>query len=162
MGMKTFETQLPGVGRRYRISFPDGGTFTIVIHNDGSRRVFWGGDQDSDSEELFTTSERDAQKIAKIFEGVFFDPVADDLDDALSGARVKWVAIPDDSPVAGRTIGDAGIRTQTGISILAIERGDQTIANPTPEAQLRADDVLVVVGDEDAHQALDTLLEESE
>ncbi|QCS44635.1 potassium transporter TrkA [Natrinema versiforme] len=101
--MKVFETHLPGVGQRYRISFPDGGTFTIVIHNDGSRRVFWGSDSDSDSEKLFTATERDAQKIAEIFEGVFFDPVADDLDDALSGAQIKWVAIPDDSPIAAIT-----------------------------------------------------------
>ncbi|ELZ19677.1 TrkA-C domain-containing protein [Halosimplex carlsbadense 2-9-1] len=159
--MKVFETQLPGVGRRYQVSFPDGGTFTIVVHNDGSRKVFWRDDPDGDSEELFTAGERDAQKLAEIFEGVFFEPVADDLDDALSGARVKWVAIPDDSPVVGQTIGDVGIRTRTGISILAIERADQIIANPTPETQLLADDVIVVVGEDDAHQELDTLLSRS-
>lgn len=160
--MKIFQTELPGVGQRYRISFPDGGKLTIVIHNDGSRKVFWGNDSDSDSEELFTASERDAQKIAEIFEGVFFTPVEEDLEDALSGARIKWVIIPKDSPVTGRTIGDVGIRTQTGISIIAVERGDQTIANPTPKTQLRGDDVLVAVGNEDAQQALETLLSQSE
>ncbi len=158
MDMKVFETQLPGVGRRYQISFPDGGVFTIVVHNDGKRSAFWRDEPDADGEELFTTNERDAEKIAEIFEGVFFDPVSDDLDDALSGARIKWVAIPDDSPVVGRTIGDVGIRTQTGVSVLAVERGGQTIANPTPDTQLLTDDVLVVVGDDDAHQALEELL----
>jgi TrkA domain protein len=156
--MKVFETQIPGVGQRYQASFPDGGTFTIVIHNDGTRRVFWRDDPDGDSEKLFTATERDARKLAEIFEGVFFDPVADDLDDALSGARVKWVAIPDNSPVVGQTIGEVAIRTQTGISILAVERGDQIVTNPTPETQLLADDVLIVVGEDDAHRALDSLL----
>ncbi|WP_226040365.1 TrkA C-terminal domain-containing protein [Natrinema sp. DC36] len=156
--MQVFETQLPGIGRRYQVSFPDGGTFTIVIHNDGLRRVFWRDDPDGDSEELFTTTERDAQKLAEIFEGVFFEPVSDDLDDALSESRVKWVVIPDESSVVGQTIGEVGIRARTGISILAIERGDQTIANPPPDAQLQADDILVVVGEDDAYQALDTLL----
>lgn len=156
--MKVFETQLPGVGRRYQVSFPDGGTFSIVIRNDGSRRAFWRDDPDGDSKELFTTTERDAQKLADIFEGVFFDPVADDLDDALSEARIKWVAIPDDSPVVGQTIGGVGIRTRTGVSILAVKRGDQTIANPTPQTQLQADDILVAVGEDGAHQSLDTLL----
>lgn len=156
--MKVFETQLPGVGRRYQVSFPDGGTFTIVVRNDGTRKVFWRDDPDGDSEELFTVTERDAQKLAEIFEGIFFDPVADDLDDALSGARVKWVSIPDDSPIVGQTIGEINIRRQTGISILAVERGTQRITNPTPETQLLADDVLVVVGEDGAHQALDTLL----
>lgn len=158
MDMKVFETQLPGVGRRYQISFADGGVFTIVVHNDGKRSAFWRDEPDADSEELFTTSERDAEKIAEIFEGVFFEPVSDDLDDALSGARIKWVAIPDDSSVVGQTIGDVGVRTKTGISVLAIERDEQTIANPTPSTQLLADDVLVVVGDDDAHEAFQELL----
>lgn len=156
--MEIFETQLPGVGQRYQITFPDGGVFTIVVHNDGTRSVFWRDDPGADGEELFRTNERDAKKIAEIFEGIFFNPVSDDLDDALSGARVKWVAIPEDSPVVGQAIGDVGIRAQTGISVLAIERGDQTIANPTPNTQILADDIIVVVGDDDAHQALDTLL----
>ncbi|MFC4989339.1 cation:proton antiporter regulatory subunit [Saliphagus infecundisoli] len=159
--MRVFETQLPGVGQRYQITFSDGGVFTIVIHNDGSRQVFWRDDPDDDGKELFTTTERDAQKLAEIFEGVFFDPVADDLDDALSGARIKWVAIPGDSPVVGQTISDLDIRARTGISILAVERGDQTIANPESSTELLADDILVIVGDDDAHQALDTLLSKS-
>jgi len=159
--MKIFETQLPGVGRRYEVSLPAGGTFTIVIHNDGTRTAFWQDDPDGDGEKLFMTSERDAEKIAEIFEGVFFQPVSDDLDDTFSGARIKWVAIPTDSPITGQTIGDIGIRTRTGISVLAVERGDQIITNPTPNTQLLADDVLVV-GDDDAHQALEELLSKPE
>lgn len=38
--MKIFETRLPGVGRRYQVSFSDGRALTIVIHNDGRREVF--------------------------------------------------------------------------------------------------------------------------
>lgn len=34
----------------------------------------------------------------------------------------------------------------------------EIIANLTPEMQLLADDVIVVVGEDDAHQELDTLL----
>lgn len=156
--MKVFETQLPGVGRRYQLSFSDGRALSVVIHNDGQRNVFWRDDADADSEELFTTSERDAQKLAEIFDGTFFEPVGEDLDDALSDARIKWVSVPRESPVVGRTIGDVGVRTRTGVSILAVERGDQTISNPTPGTELLAEDVLVVVGEENAHDAFERLL----
>jgi TrkA domain protein len=156
--MRIFETQLPGVGRRYQVSFSNGRALTILVHNDGQRDVFWRDDPDADSEELFSTTEREAQKLAEIFDGTFFEPVDDELDDALSAARIKWVSLPDRSPVVGRTIGDVGVRTQTGASILAVERGEETIANPTPGTELLAGDVLVVVGSEDAHDAFNELL----
>jgi TrkA domain protein len=140
------------------VSFPDGRALTILSHNDGRRDVFWRRDSDADSEELFTTTEREAQKLAEIFDGTFFQPVAEDLDDALSEARIKWVSVPSESPVVGRTISDVGVRTQTGVSILAVERDEQTIANPTPRTELLAEDLLVVVGSEDAHDAFDGLL----
>ena len=156
--MRIFETQLPGVGRRYQVSFPDGGTLTVLIHNDGQRNVYWRDDPDENSEELFTTTEREAEKLAEIFDGTFFEPVGDDLDDVLSDARLKWVTLPEESPIVGRTIGDAGVRMRTGVSILAVERGNRTIANPTPGTELLADDILVVVGSEEAHDAFDELL----
>ena len=156
--MKVFETQLPGVGRRYEASFSDGGTLTILVQNDGEQRVYWRDSPDADSDELFTATEREAQKLAGIFDGTFFQPVDDDLDDALSEARIRWVSLPEDSPLLGRTIGDIGVRTRTGISILAVERGERTIANPTPGTELRAGDVFVVVGSEETHEAFEELL----
>jgi TrkA domain protein len=156
--MRIFETQLPGTGRRYQASFSDGGALTVLIHNDGQRDVYWRDDPSGDSEELFTTTEREAQKLAEIFDGTFFEPVGDHLDDVLSEARIKWVSLPQESSVVGRTIRDVGVRTRTGVSILAVERGERTIANPTPEAELLADDVLVVVGSTEAHEAFDELL----
>ncbi|WP_439026837.1 cation:proton antiporter regulatory subunit [Haloarchaeobius sp. DT45] len=120
--------------------------------------MFWRDDSEADSEELFTTTEREAQKLAEIFDGTFFEPVDDDLDDALSDARIKWVSIPGGSPVVGKTIGEVGVRTQTGVSILAVERGEQTIPNPAPGTEMLAEDVLVVVGTVDAHDAFAELL----
>jgi TrkA domain protein len=156
--VKVFETQLPGVGRRYQVSFSDGGKLTILVHNDGRRNVYWRDDPDEDSGELFATTEREAEKLAEIFDGTLFEPVGDDLGEVLSDARLKWVSLPEDSPIVGRTIGDVGVRTRTGVSILAVERGKRTIANPTPGTELLADDVLVVVGSEEAHDAFDELL----
>lgn len=156
--MKVFETQLPGVGTRYRVTLGGDGTLTIVVHNDGRREVFWRDDPDGDSEPLFSTSEENARNLAEIFDGTYFEPIGEDIEEALSDARIRWVAIPDGSPVSGRTIGAVGIRSKTGITVLAVERGDRTIANPTPTTELLADDILVVVGTDEAHEALETLL----
>ena len=46
----------------------------------------------------------------------------------------------------GRTIGDLGVRSETGVSILAVVRGDEVIPNPGPDLVLRAGDAVGVLG----------------
>lgn len=160
--MRVLETQLPGVGTRYRLSFPEGSSFTVLLHNDGRRKTYWSGEEDGDSEPLFEVTESQARKIAEIFDGTYFDPVPEDVETVFEEARIRWVAVPASSPVVGGTIRKRDIRTKTGASIIAIQRGEKTISNPSPDTELRADDVLVVTGSADAHDALERLLEGDE
>jgi TrkA domain protein len=51
-----------------------------------------------------------------------------------------------DSVYVGRTIGDARIRTRTGVSVVAIVRGEEAVPAPGPEERLQSADYLVVVG----------------
>ncbi|MFC6819412.1 cation:proton antiporter regulatory subunit [Nonomuraea dietziae] len=45
-----------------------------------------------------------------------------------------------------RPLGHTRARSRTGASIVAIVRGEDVIASPTPDEVLRAGDVLVVIG----------------
>lgn len=56
------------------------------------------------------------------------------------------------SPAAGRTIREFDLRAKTGATIVAITREGRPIANPDPNVQLLAGDVLVLVG---THHQLD-------
>ena len=156
--MKVRETQLPGVGTRYKVSFVDSGVFTILLYNSGDREAFWSEDEHSDSERLFKTTESQARKLAEIFDGTYFEPVPEDLERVFQDARIRWVTIPADSPLVGKTIREEGIRTRTNASIIGIQRGTNTVSNPSPDTQIGADDVLVVVGSEDAFEALGELI----
>jgi CPA2 family monovalent cation:H+ antiporter-2 len=60
---------------------------------------------------------------------------------------VHWLQLPADSPLTGRTIGEARIRTLTGASVVGLLRGDDLIANPTPDERLMAGDHLAVFGE---------------
>ena len=64
----------------------------------------------------------------------------------IEGLAIDWLPIGEDSPFAGRTIGDTGARTRTGVSIVAVVRGEDPIPAPGPEQGLEAGDTLVVVG----------------
>ncbi|MDS0258237.1 potassium transporter TrkA [Haloarcula sp. S1CR25-12] len=157
--MRVFETELPGVGRRYTVRFGDGGEFVVLIHNDGNRETFWRDDPDGDSDRLFQTTEPQARKLAEIFDGTYFHTVAEDLDDAFENARIRWIEIDSTSPLADETLRGTGLRTRSGVSVLAIQRGTDTIANPDPDVVLAAGDTIVTVGTEAAYERLHDLLD---
>lgn len=156
--MKVFETQLPGVGQRYTLTFPSGGELIVVLHNDGHRRTYWREGSDSDSEELFEATESQARKIAEIFDGTYFHPVEEGLDDAFEDARIRWIEVSSASPLADRTIRETQLRNRTGVSVLAVQRDDRTIPNPDPDTGIRAGDTLVVVGTDEAYDELEEVL----
>lgn len=157
--MRVFETQVPGVGERFTVEF-DEGNLVVVIHNDGERDVYWRGDAgtDDDAEWLFGLNERQARTLAEVFDGTYFEPVPDDVEEVLEDAAVESVEVAADAPVAGRTIGDVGIRSRTGATVLAVRRGERTVSNPETSFEIEAGDILVVVGDAEAHDALERLL----
>jgi len=76
--------------------------------------------------------------------------VCDRLMRIVPGMDVAWVTLDDACPVLGMTLADAGIREQTGASVVAVWRGQQVIANPEADTVLRAGDMLGVLG-EKAH-----------
>ncbi len=75
--------------------------------------------------------------------------------------EVEWVRLPDgagphgngpeDEVIAGvgllgRTIGDLGVRSETGASVLAVVRGDEVIPNPGADLALGFGDAVGIVG----------------
>lgn len=67
--------------------------------------------------------------------------------------EIDWVELPENSPLAGRTIGDLRIRQRTGTSIVAVVRGEEVVANPGPDLAFAPGDVLGVLGVPDQRAA---------
>ena len=102
-------------------------------------------DPDSVGESLALDDE-DARTLAELLGS---SRVVEDLGrlrQRIEGLAIDWLPIGEDSPFAGRTIGDTGARTRTGVSIVAVVRGEDPIPAPGPEQGLEAGDTLVVVG----------------
>jgi TrkA domain protein len=156
--MKVFETHLPGVGKRYTAAFPSGGEFVVLVHNDGRRETFWRDASDADGEDLFELTASQARKLAEIFDGSYFHPVEEGLEEAFEDARIRWIEVDDASPIANRRIRETQLRSRTGASILAVQRGERTLSNPDPDTEIRAGDTIVVVGTDEAYDALETVL----
>ena len=75
------------------------------------------------------------------------------LERASRQIETEWVRLPKNSPLEGRTIGDLGVRTQTGASIVAIVRDDLVLAGPGPDARFEPGDLVGVLGTRDQRAA---------
>jgi TrkA domain protein len=141
------EIALPGIGVRYEFVTEDGVRLGVVHHRSGVRELVQFERSDPDTaHDLVRLSPEDSRTLAELL-GV--SQVAKDLaelEQDVEGLAVDRLRMPGDSPFDGRTIGDTGARTRTGVSIVAVLRAGSAHPAPGPEFGLRVADVLVVVG----------------
>ena len=69
-----------------------------------------------------------------------------ELEQDVEGLAVDRLPLAAASPFDGGTIGDTQARTRTGVSIVAVLRGDAAHPAPGPAFAVRGGDTLVVVG----------------
>ncbi|WP_339103318.1 TrkA C-terminal domain-containing protein [Haloterrigena salinisoli] len=158
--MTVYESDLPGVGKKFEVELEDDSRLVIVTHNTGKREVFLKDDPDADGDKLFELSDRLARKVGTILEGAYFQPVqAEAVETMLTDdTYLEWYNVSDAADIAGQTLEEADVRNRTGVSIVAIQRGDDLISPPTPETVLQVDDTLVVIGEREECAEFETLL----
>ena len=69
---------------------------------------------------------------------------------------LQWVRIVAGSSLVDQTIGEAGIRKSTGVSVVGVLRDDQLEPNPGPDFRFRARDLVAVIGSTVARDAFKT------
>ena len=73
-------------------------------------------------------------------------PARTALPSLLREADLKTVTIAPGSPAAGKLICELQLRTQTGASIVAIERSGGSVINPGPDEELQSGDQILLLG----------------
>ncbi|MEA5078934.1 MAG: TrkA C-terminal domain-containing protein, partial [Anaerolineaceae bacterium] len=71
----------------------------------------------------------------------------DDLLAAFKGIEISWMNLEADSPLIGKTLAEAGIRSKTGASLVALIREGQLLANPKSLTVFLAGDRLGFIGE---------------
>lgn len=145
--MKVYETDIPGVGRKFELELAGETSVVVVLHHDGRCEVFRRDGPDADGEKVLDLSGEQANRLGSILEGAYFESVSlDELTVPLGDAIIEWVDVPEDSRLGGSTLQECGVRAQTGASIIAVQRGDETTPNPEPDFELADGDILVAIG----------------
>jgi CPA2 family monovalent cation:H+ antiporter-2 len=83
---------------------------------------------------------------------------APSLPPLLREARLETVQVRPGTEAAGRMIAELKLRTQTGASIVGIERHGSNIVNPGPDEELEGGDQILLIGSEEQLKAAKELL----
>jgi di/tricarboxylate transporter len=62
------------------------------------------------------------------------------------GETLSRAGVPAGSPLVGQTLAGSRLRETYGVNVLAIEREDRIVRAPSPDQELRAEDVLLLTG----------------
>ena len=141
------EVHLPGVGVMHEFITRSGNRVGVISHRSGRKEIVLGDREDPDaSRSVLELGEQDARTLAELLGGSRVTEALAELQQKVEGLAIDWLPVRSDSPYVGRTIADAQVRSRTGVSIVAILRGDEAFAAPEPDFVLRSGDYLVVVG----------------
>lgn len=72
-----------------------------------------------------------------------------ELKQHLPDSEIETVRIKDGSPLARKTLAELGFRQKFGVTVLAIQREKETIANPSGNTQFMPEDIVILIGTRD-------------
>jgi CPA2 family monovalent cation:H+ antiporter-2 len=64
----------------------------------------------------------------------------------LRDAQIATIRIHQSAPASGKMIGELALRTRTGASVVGIQRNGESIINPGPDEEIRANDEVLLLG----------------
>lgn len=67
--------------------------------------------------------------------------------DEMPNVNISVITIETNSFTEGKTLGETDLRKKTGVTLLAIKRGDEMIEHPTLKTRFQAGDIAYVLGD---------------
>jgi TrkA domain protein len=141
------EVKLPGLGARYKFTTQEGKRVGVVSHRSGRKELYLADPGDPDAfKRMLGLSDKDARTLAELLGGSRVAEELAQLQHRIEGRAIDWLPLRDDSPYVDHRIGEARIRSRTGVSVIAVLRDEHAIPAPGPELGLEAGDYLVVVG----------------
>jgi len=150
---------LPGVGKRYAFTTADGDHIVVILHQNGHREIyhFTGPDED-EPDFMVKLSDEEARQMGTILVGVDYQPVADErVELLLKSVRIEWVKVSPESELVNKKIIDCRLRTKTGATIIAIQRGKDMIGSPDVDETILPGDILMIVGNREQTKKVDEL-----
>ncbi|GGS76580.1 potassium transporter TrkA [Streptomyces cinerochromogenes] len=148
---------MPGIGVRYDLTTREHRHLSVVAHRDGSRTLSAYRRDDPDDCALsvhLTGSE--AESLVDALKPTHHSPTL--LSTTELGLVAERIELPGASHWNGRLLGETRMRTETGVSIVAVLRRAEAIPSPGPGFRLAGGDTLIVIGTREGVEAAAAIL----
>lgn len=153
------QTKLPGVGVRFEFYTEDGQRVGVIHHFSGRRELFVSSANDPDRVAVsIDLSDDEAHSLVDTLGGSQVVESLSHLQTRIEGLAIDWLTVESESRYVDKTIGDARIRTRTGVSVVAVIRSENPFPAPGPDFYVKAGDTLVVVGTPDGIEMVNDIL----
>ncbi|MBV1936347.1 potassium transporter TrkA [Streptomyces sp. BV286] len=150
-------TPLPGIGVRYDLTTREQRRISVVAHRDGGRTLSAYRKDDPDACALsvrLSAGESDAL-IDALMPAHHSPSLLSTTELGLVAERIELSSV---SYWNGRLLGETCMRTETGVSIVAVLRRAEAIPSPTPDFRLAGGDTLIVIGTREGVESAATIL----
>ncbi|HZA15907.1 MAG TPA: cation:proton antiporter regulatory subunit [Pseudonocardiaceae bacterium] len=159
MEVEVEETRLPGIGLRHDFVTAQGRRIGVITQRNGVRHVALYDEEDSDAcEATVELTSEESEVLAELLGAPRITERFARLREQVEGLVTEGLPIAAGSPFVDGTLGDTAIRTRTGASVVAVLRGDDVFASPTPDFRFQPGDRLIVVGTKEGVHAAHALL----
>ncbi|MBA5223883.1 MULTISPECIES: cation:proton antiporter regulatory subunit [Streptomyces] len=150
-------TPLPGIGVRYDLTTRERRRLSVVAHRDGARTLSAYRTDDPDACALSARlSAGEAEALVDALRPEHHSPNL--LSTTELGLVAERVELSATSHWNGRLLGETRMRTETGVSIVAVLRRAEAIPSPTPHFRLAGGDVLIMIGTREGVDAAASIL----
>ncbi|KOG31035.1 potassium transporter TrkA [Streptomyces resistomycificus] len=150
-------TPLAGIGVRYDLTTKERRRLSVVAHRDGARTLSAYEEDDPDACALSVRlTAGEAEALIDAMMPAHHNPNL--LSTTELGLVAERVELSATAHWNGRLLGDTRMRTETGVSIVAVLRRAEAIPSPKPDFRLAGGDILIVIGTREGVAAAATIL----
>ncbi|MFF8408857.1 cation:proton antiporter regulatory subunit [Streptomyces omiyaensis] len=144
-------TPLPGVGVQYDLTTREHRHLSVIAHRDGTRsiNVYRSDDPEACLQSLHLTAGESAALVDALMPAHHSPNLLHTTELGLVAERIE---LSSSSHWNGRTLGETRMRTETGVSIVAVLRRADAVPSPGPSFRLSGGDTLIVIG---THEGVD-------
>lgn len=147
------EAELPGLGKKYQMLLENGEQIVVIIHDDGNREVYYFNEDADEPLASVTLSDQESRQLGSIIGGAFYQPkTLDRLETAISDLRIEWLKVKGTAEIAGKSIGELGLRKNHRIIVIAAledtgkGRKETICINPGPSYVFQPGHTVIAAG----------------
>ncbi|HUU75317.1 MAG TPA: TrkA C-terminal domain-containing protein [Methanoregulaceae archaeon] len=142
---------LPGIGTKYELETEKKDIVAVFFLKNGNIQMYT-LQHDCQTPSVAELSSSEARRLGTILTGAIMEADKESVEiafSALSDLRISVHTYMIGKSMAGKSLEDLQIRAKTGVTIIAVSRGDKNVINPPPSFVFQEGDTVVAIGETD-------------